>query len=119
MAMISVEQLTKRLNEAPEEVEFSEVISLIDNTFIFTPSAFTNGEVSNDAGQNNGSCKLLALGRYLNLSQAHTLALFGRYYREDVLQHPNGNDHANIRNFMVTGHEGVVFDTFPLTPKAE
>ena len=58
--------------------------------------------------------RLLALGQHLNLNQAQTLALFGRFYREDVLNNPNGDDHANIRNFMETGHEGVVFETFPL-----
>ena len=58
--------------------------------------------------------RLLALGQHLNLNQAQTLALFGRFYREDVLDNPNGSDHANIRNFMKTGHEEVVFETFPL-----
>jgi hypothetical protein len=109
-----VHALTKHLNDSPESVEFADVIALIDDAFTFTPTAFINGEVSNDANQNNGSCKLLALGQYLQLTQGQTLALFGGFYRDDVLKNPDGDDHANIRNFMKSGHEGVSFKTFPL-----
>jgi len=109
-----VHALTKHLNDSPESVEFGDVTALIDNAFTFTPTAFTNGEVTNEANQNNGSCKLLALGQHLQLNQAQTLALFGGFYRDDVLKNPDGDDHANIRNFMKSGHEGVSFKTFPL-----
>ena len=44
-----------------------------------------------------------------NLSEAETLACFGAYYYEDVLQNPNGTDHQNIRNFMKTGWDGIAF----------
>jgi len=53
------------------------------------------------------------------LTNEQTLALFGRYYREDVLGNPNGNDHANIRNFMQTGAQGVRFEKFPLTLRVD
>ncbi|MBQ4828422.1 HopJ type III effector protein [Alteromonas sp. MMG017] len=111
----NVNALTKHLNDSPETVEFGDVIALIDSAFTFTPTAFSNGEVTNEANQNNGSCKLLALGQHLQLSQAQTLALFGAFYRVDVLKNPEGDDHANIRNFMQSGHEGVSFEKFPLT----
>ena len=114
MAYSSLDALTTQLNSAPERVEFNDVIALIDATFTFTPTAFSNGEVRNEANQNNGSCKLLALGQYLNLTDEQTLALFGNYYRKDVLENPLGEDHANIRNFMKTGSAGVKFETFPL-----
>lgn len=114
MTFSNPQDLIHAVSNSPETIEFNDVIALIDSAFTFTPTAFTNGDVSNEANQNNGSCKLLALGQHLNLNQAQTLALFGRFYREDVLNNPNGDDHANIRNFMKTGHEGVVFDTFPL-----
>jgi len=42
---------------------------------------------------------------------------FGRFYREDVLGNPEGNDHANIRNFMESGWGGVKFDSPALTIK--
>ena len=44
-----------------------------------------------------------------NLSKAQTLACFGDYYRVDVLQHPQKNDHANIRQFMLSGPGGIQF----------
>ncbi|MCQ8847473.1 HopJ type III effector protein [Alteromonas stellipolaris] len=114
----NVDALKKHLNESPESVEFGDVTALIDNAFTFTPTAFTNGEVTNEANQNNGSCKLLALGQHLQLNQAQTLALFGGFYRDDVSKNPEGDDHANIRNFMQTGHEGVSFEAFPLSVKS-
>ena len=118
MAYANLQALQQHLENAPQNVEFNDVIALIDNTFSFTPTAFTNGVAENQANQNNGSCKLLALGQYLTLSDEQTLALFGRYYREDVLNNPYGNDHANIRNFMQTGSAGVKFEVFPLDAKA-
>ena len=114
MAYSSTQDLVQAVTTSSEIIEFNDVIALVDSTFSFTPTAFTNGDVKNEANQNNGSCKLLALGQHLNLNQTQTLNLFGRFYREDVLNNPNGDDHANIRNFMKTGHEGVVFETFPL-----
>ncbi|MCV5745695.1 HopJ type III effector protein [Escherichia coli] len=52
-----------------------------------------------------------------NLDKEATLACFGRFYREDVLQHPENSDHQNIRNFMVTGWEGIKFEASALTAK--
>ncbi|WP_188863865.1 HopJ type III effector protein, partial [Aliivibrio fischeri] len=46
-----------------------------------------------------------------------TLACFGQYYRHDVLENPQGDDHQNIRNFMVTGWAGVQFKTQALQAK--
>ena len=42
---------------------------------------------------------------------------FGSYYRDDVLGDPSGEDHANIRNFMKYGWDGVLFDSNALTAK--
>ena len=42
-------------------------------------------------------------------AEADTLQLFGRFYREDVLKNPSGDDHGNIRNFMKSGWDGVAF----------
>ncbi|MFK7815738.1 MAG: HopJ type III effector protein, partial [Gammaproteobacteria bacterium] len=32
------------------------------------------------------------------------------YYRDDVLQNPEGDNHQNIRNFMKTGWGGITFE---------
>ncbi|NGY04136.1 HopJ type III effector protein [Solimonas terrae] len=107
---MSVDAFLKRLRETPDEIEFADTIATIDGAYDYTPTAFRNGEVHNEAGQNAGSCKLLSFARLRGLSEAETLACFGRFYREDVLKNPDGSDHQNIRNFMRTGWGGVVFE---------
>ncbi len=92
-------------------------MAVIDANYAFTPTTFQNGEQLNNAGQNNGSCKLFAFARLHQLSAAQTLQCFGAYYREDVLKHPAGSDHQNIRNFMKYGWGGVEFGGEALTPK--
>lgn len=99
----------QRLRETPEQIEFSETIAAIEAHYLYTLTAFRNGSVKNAAGQNGGSCKILAFARLQGLSELETLACFGRYYREDVLRHPEANDHQNIRNFMRSGWGGVMF----------
>lgn len=46
-----------------------------------------------------------------------TLALFGDFYRNDVLKNPGGNDHQNIRNFMEFGWDGILFEGEALREK--
>jgi hypothetical protein len=64
----------------------------------------------NQAGSNEGSCKIFAFATTEGLSEAETLACFGKYYREDVLQNPQVSDHANIRTFMRHGWKGIRFE---------
>ena len=106
----------KTLASHPEQIDFSDTMAVIDSLYAFTPRAFRNGPLRNDAGQNNGSCKLFAFARHQGLDEPQTLACFGKYYREDVLQHPAADDHQNIRNFMQTGWAGIEFTEPPLTP---
>lgn len=108
--------LTK-LNTAPDTLEFTDTMAVIEGLYNYTPTAFQNGEVSNAAGQNAGSCKLFSFAKLQGFNEAQTLACFGRYYREDVLQHPDTTDHQNIRNFMKTGWTGVKFEGEALTVK--
>jgi len=96
-----------RLNTAPDSIEFTDAMAVIEALYEFTPTAFRNGELENAAGQNNGSCKLFAFAKLQGLSQQQTLACFGAYYRNDVLQHPAGTDHGNIRNFIKYGWDGI------------
>ncbi len=103
-------QFIELLSNQSEKVEFEQTMAVIDELFEFTPTGFSNGEVRNEAGQNNGSCKIFAFGLLQELSQEQTLACFGRFYREDVLQHPTNDDHQNIRNFITHGWDEVRFD---------
>lgn len=91
-----------------EILVFSEVIDTIDTYYSFTPKTFKNGELINEAGTNNGSCKVFSFAKEHNLDVSETLFLFGEHYQK-VLQTPNDDDHQNIRNFIKFGWEGVHF----------
>jgi hypothetical protein len=95
---------------SPETISFDDSITVIENNYSFKETAFTNGEARNEAGQNNGSCKIFAFGHLNNLTEEQTLNCFGDYYRNDVLGNPDGDDHPNIRNFIKQGWPGVSFD---------
>ncbi|MCF6435839.1 HopJ type III effector protein [Pseudoalteromonas sp. MMG022] len=98
-----------RLNSDALNIEFDHTMALIEQHYQFTPVTFTNGEQHNEAGTNLGSCKILAFAQLHGLDEQATLNCFGRFYREDVLQHPDGSDHGNIRNFIKFGWDGVSF----------
>jgi hypothetical protein len=106
-----------RLKDEPESIQFEDSMTVIESNYNFTPTTFRNGEILNEAGQNNGSCKILAFGQLNGLSIDETLACFGKFYREDVLGNPEGEDHQNIRNFMQSGWDGVSFHGAALMPK--
>jgi hypothetical protein len=112
-----MKQFLQTIATAPENISFNDTISVIDANYDFTPTAFRNGEMQNEAGQNNGSCKVFSFARLQRLTPQQTLHCFGSYYRDDVLKHPRGSDHQNIRNFIKTGREGIVFEGNALTPR--
>lgn len=120
---MSVELFVEKLKSEPGKVSFSDTMALIDSHFDYTSARFTNGvgdnQVVNEAGTNEGSCKIFALGKLLALDEIQTLNCFGDYYRVDVLQNPGGSDHANIRNFMVHGWRGIAFDSVVLKAKGK
>ena len=107
-----------KLERTPNNIEFTETMSVIEATYSFTPTSLTNGVTLNQAGENNGSCKIFAFGILNKLSEQQTLACFGNYYRDDVLKNPEGEDHQNIRNFMVSGWQGTSFEGQALITKA-
>jgi hypothetical protein len=115
---MELNEFLQRLNDAPDDIAFSDTIALIDALYDFAPTAFANGTTRNEAGQNNGSCKLFSFAKLNGLSQQQTLACFGDYYRKDVLGNPEGTDHQNIRNFIKSGWEGIEFEGAALKPKA-
>ena len=116
---MTVNELLKTLDTSPATIEFSDVMLAIDSQYTFTEACFSNGETSNKAGQNNGSCKILAFAKLHNLNQSITLSCFGKFYFDDVLKNPDGDDHQNIRQFIIHGWDGVQFSTDPLTPLAD
>ena len=114
---MNLDSFLQLLNNAPETITFDNTMAVIESLYEFTPTSFKNGSLLNESGKNNGSCKLFAFARIHNLSQQQTLHCFGAYYRDDVLQHPNGSDHQNIRNFINTGWAGIEFEGAALTPR--
>jgi len=115
-----INELLKLLIDSPQQVEFSDVIATINENYHYTPTAFTNGmgeyKQVNEAGQNEGSCRIFAFARLQGLDEEKTLACFGKFYR-DVLATPHGNDHSNIRTFMQYGWKGICFDGQALIAK--
>lgn len=112
-----MKQFLALLASTPNEVMFEQTMQVIDDHFDFSPTSFVNGETENQAGQNNGSCKIFTFAQLQRLDESSTLSCFGQFYREDVVKNPNGSDHANIRNFMLHGWAGVRFDGVALTAK--
>ncbi len=116
---MTLESFLQKLVDCPENIEFDDTMSIIDSMYDFTPTSFNNGDLVNDAGQNSGSCKLFSFACLHNLTLKQTLACFGSYYRDDVLKHPEKEDHQNIRNFMKSGWSGIKFDSEPLVAKSQ
>lgn len=108
-ARMKIETLLQQLQQDPTAIQFSDTMAAIDAHYHFTPTAFRNGELMNSAGQNSGSCKLFFFAHLQQLSPQQTLECFGEYYRNDVLEKPDADDHQNIRNFMRTGWPGIMF----------
>ncbi|WP_333852060.1 HopJ type III effector protein [Epilithonimonas sp.] len=109
--------ILEQLKNSPETIDFQEVIAFIDENYNFRPTKFTNGNTINEADQNNGSCKVFSFAKLNQLSKEETLALFGDFYRTDVLKNREGTDHQNIRNFMEFGWDGIMFEEEALTQK--
>jgi DNA-binding IscR family transcriptional regulator len=120
---MNIEELMQQLNTQADSIRFEDVIACIDEHFDYTPVHFSNGQghdkVMNQAGSNEGSCKIFAFATLQGLNETQTLHCFAQYYREDVLQHPEGNDHANIRTFMRHGWAGIQFEQSALHPRGE
>ena len=107
---MTLDSFLKKLNETPNQIEFTDTISTIDALYDFTPTAFQNGDLKNEAGQNSGSCKLFSFAQLQNFTVEQTLACFGAFYRIDVLENPDSTNHQNIRNFIKTCWEGISFE---------
>jgi len=105
--------LEKIKNNVP--VSFAETMAIINENYQYQPTGFSNGDLLNAAGTNEGSCRIFAFAQLHQLDPQQTLNLFGDYYRQDVLNDPQGDSHQNIRNFMRQGWEGIRFKGQVLT----
>ncbi len=118
---MSINSFIEKTKTNAENVSFEETIAIITENYDYTPTTFTNGTgddtITNEAGTNEGSCKIFAFAKLNSLDTDQTLACFGKYYREDVLQNPEGADHANIRTFMRHGWGGIQFNGEALSAK--
>lgn len=107
---MTITAFLEQLQENPKSISFQDTIKVIEESYDFKPTAFQNGNQYNKVGENNGSCKIFAFAKLNNLSKEATLACFGAYYFEDVLQNPENDDHQNIRNFIQNDWDGVQFE---------
>lgn len=114
---MNIVDFLSKIAQHPNHIQFSDTMAVIDAHYNYTPTPFKNGATYNEAGTNEGSCKVFAFAKIQGLDKAATLACFGQYYRIDVLEHPTGNDHANIRNFIQFGWDGIEFEGSPLSSK--
>jgi HopJ type III effector protein len=117
---MSIEELIDRVRSG-QPIRFQETIAVIDAHYQYSPCGFRNGcgddVVINAPGTNEGSCKVFWFARLHGLDRSQTLALFGEYYRHDVLEHPDGRDHANVRRFLRDGWAGIEYEGVPLLPR--
>lgn len=105
---MAIIEFKTKLKENPTSIAFAETMQVIEDNYNFTPTAFTNGEIKNKAGENSGSCKLFAFAILQQLTKEETLFCFGEHY-QSVLEDVNGTSHQNIRNFIKTGFNGLSF----------
>jgi hypothetical protein len=111
------EQLTVLLEKLKEDsLSFKEVIGFIEMFYDHQPTAFKNGQVYNEATQNQGSAKVFSFAQLNKLDKADTLYLFAEHYRS-VLKNPEGTDHQNIRQFIIHGWAGITFEGVALRAK--
>lgn len=113
---MTLNDFVARLSQVPSTITFADTKAVIAQHFEFSPTAFSNGEQYNEAGENNGSCQIFALGLLLKLTKEQALACFGEHYVH-VLATPEGQDHLNIRNFIQHGWDGIDYQSQALTPK--
>lgn len=113
---MNLKQLINKLKTEPSEIQFEDTMTVIDELYHFSETSFTNGDVTNNAGENSGSCRVFSFAQLNDFDEATTLSCFGQYYRE-VMESPNGETHQNIRQFMQHGWPRITFSKQPLSLK--
>lgn len=111
------EQLAPLLEKLKDNsISFKDVIEFIEARYEHHPTAFKNGDIYNEASQNQGSARVFSFAILNNLSKEDTLLLFAEHYQA-VLNSPEGTDHQNIRQFIYHGWPGIAFEGEALTGK--
>jgi hypothetical protein len=111
------EQLTTLLKKLKDNsLPFKDVIEFIEAHYEHRPTAFKNGTLHNEATQNQGSAKVFTFAQLNKLDKTDTLYLFAEHYQA-VLKNPDGIDHQNIRQFMIHGWPGIIFEGQALLAK--
>ena len=100
-----------------EVMQFSDFTDLIESEYNFTPTAFTNGDLSNKAEENQGSAKVFCFGLMHSLSEHEALRCFGEHYQSVLDSLGDNTSHLNIRTFMRLGWKGVNINASALTNK--
>ena len=113
---MTITEFKTKLKTTPTAITFKETMQVIEDHYNFNPTAFTNGDMINNAGENNGSCKLFAFAMHQEFTKEATLFSFGEHY-QTVLKDKNGSSHQNIRNFIQTSFKGLSFENEALTLK--
>ena len=113
---MTLQNFIQKLKTTPSTITVAETKQVIEDHYNFTPTAFTNGNIKNKAGENNGSCKLFTFAVHQKFTTAATLVCFSEHYKS-VLEDTFGASHQNIRNFMQTGFQGLTFEQDALTLK--
>lgn len=119
--MSALKETIKQIKKNPQKIEFNSILNLIENHYNYAPTSFRNGIaddcIVNQTKENEGSCKIFSFAKRHNLTKLQTLHCFGKYYRDDVLKHPEATDHENIRTFMKYGWENIQFNGEALIEK--
>ena len=109
------EQISTLLEDLKQQkIKFADVLAFIESRYTHIPTAFKNGETYNEATKNQGSAKVFTFAQLNRLTASDTLLLFAEHY-QDVLNTPEATDHQNIRQFMVNGWAGILFEGVALT----
>ncbi len=106
----------QRLRTTPENIQFADVIAIIDAYYDHTPTAFVNGTATNQSSENQGSAKVFSFAQLHELNETDTLHCFAEHFRA-VDANPTGNEHQNIRQFMASGWQGLKLPDTCLTAK--
>lgn len=119
--MNNLDTLLDRIKTTPENVEFNDVINVIEEYYDYSPTLFKNGietdGVVNQIKENEGSCKIFSFAQLHQLNETQTLNCFGQYYRDEVLNYPDETNHKNIRTFIKYGWDHISFEKPALISK--
>lgn len=99
-----------------KQLRFKDVLNYISQHYTYTPSSFINGDLHNTAEENQGSAKVLYFAFLHSLTEKQTLQLFAEHL-DNVSTCPEGTNHPNIRQFIKTGWQAVLFENVVLRPK--